>query len=233
MSKKYYWLKLQRDFFKRHDIRIIESMQNGKDYLLFYLKLLCESIDHEGNLRFSDQIPYNEEMLATITNTNVDIVRMAIKIFTQLNMMEIMDDGTYYLSEVQKMIGFETEWAEKKRQYREKIGQCPQNVLTMSDKSIEKEIDIDKDIKEINKEKKSVFKPPTLEEIKAYCQERGNYVDAQAFMDFYDSKGWMIGKNKMKDWKAAIRTWERKDKEKGLINKPLIKTNSNPYYEKL
>lgn len=227
MSKKYYWLKLQRDFFKRHDIRIIENMQNGKDYLLFYLKLLCESIDHEGNLRFSDQIPYNEEMLATITNTNVDIVRMAIKIFTQLNMMEIMDDGTYYMSEVQKMIGFETEWAEKKRQYREKIGQCPQNVLTMSDKSIEKELDIDKDIKEINKEKKNVFKPPTLEEIETYCQERGNYVDAQAFMDFYDSKGWMIGKNKMKDWKAAIRTWERKDKEKGLINKPQKKTNED------
>lgn len=97
----------------------------------------------------------------------------------------------------------------------------------MSDKSIEKEIDIDKDIKEINKEKKSVFKPPTLEEIKTYCQERGNYVDAQAFMDFYDSKGWMIGKNKMKDWKAAIRTWERKDKEKGLINKPQKKTNED------
>ena len=187
MAKKYYWLKLQRDFFKRHDIRIIENMQNGKDYLLFYLKLLCESIDHEGNLRFSDQIPYNEDMLATITNTNVDIVRMAIKIFTQLNMMEIMDDGTYYMSEVQKMIGFETEWAEKKRQYREKIGQCPQNVLTMSDKSIEKELDIDKDIKEINKEKKNVFKPPTLEEVKAYTQERGNYVDAQAFIDFYES----------------------------------------------
>ena len=78
----------------------------------------------------------------------------------------------------------------------------------------------------ITKEKKSKF-PPTLEEIKTYCQERGNYVDAQAFMDFYDSKGWMIGKNKMKDWKAAVRTWERKDKEKGLINKPQKKTNED------
>ena len=49
---KYYWLKLKRDFFKRHDIRIVEGMPNGKEYILFYLKLLCESVDHEGSLRF-------------------------------------------------------------------------------------------------------------------------------------------------------------------------------------
>ena len=143
MAGKYYWLKLKRDFFKRHDIQIIEAMPNGKDYILFYLKLLCESVDHEGNLRFSDEIPYNAEMLATITGTNVDVVKSAIQIFTQLNMMEIMDDGTFYMSEVEKMLGSETQWAEKKRAYREKqklleSGQCPQiedNVPTMSDKS--------------------------------------------------------------------------------------------------
>ena len=54
-----------------------------------------------------------------------------------------------------------------------------------------------------------IFVPPTIEEVQAYCKERNNKVDAQAFVDFYSSKGWMIGKNKMKDWKAAVRTWER------------------------
>lgn len=112
---RYYWLKLKRDFFKRHDIRIIESMPNGKDYILFYLKLLCESIDHEGRLRFSEQIPYNEEMFAALTYTNVDIVRSAIKIFVELDMMEIMDDGTFFMNEVAKLTGSETAWAEKKR----------------------------------------------------------------------------------------------------------------------
>lgn len=96
-DKRYYWLKLKRDFFKRHDIRIIESQPNGKDYILFYLKLLCESVDHNGNLRFSETIPYNEEMLSTITNTNIDIVRSAIKVFHELKMMEILDDGTLYM----------------------------------------------------------------------------------------------------------------------------------------
>ena len=54
------------------------------------------------------------------------------------------------------------------------------------------------------------FTPPSLEEVQDYCKSRRNGLDAQAFVDFYSSKGWMIGKNKMKDWKAAVRTWERK-----------------------
>lgn len=142
MSRRYYWLKLKKDFFKRHDIRIVESMPNGKDYILFYLKLLCESVDHEGNLRFSDRVPYNEEMLATITNTNIDIVRKAVEIFTELEMMEMLDDGTIFMTEVSGMMGCETEWAEKKRLYRDKQKtlEAPSEepnkdiVLTMSDK---------------------------------------------------------------------------------------------------
>lgn len=136
-ENRYYWLKLKRDFFKRHDICIIEKQTNGKDYILFYLKLLCESVDHEGRLRFSDEVPYNEEMLAHITNTNVDVVRSAVKIFSQLHMMEVMDDGTFFMSEVGKMLGSETQWAEKKRKYREalELGHCPHNVPSLSDKS--------------------------------------------------------------------------------------------------
>lgn len=57
------------------------------------------------------------------------------------------------------------------------------------------------------------FTPPTPDEVKEYCQERGNSVDAQRFVDYYESKGWMIGKNKMKDWRAAVRTWERNTKK--------------------
>lgn len=58
------------------------------------------------------------------------------------------------------------------------------------------------------------FTPPTPEEVKKYCEERGNNVDAGRFVDFYTAKNWLIGKNKMKDWKAAVRTWERSEKNK-------------------
>jgi hypothetical protein len=63
-----------------------------------------------------------------------------------------------------------------------------------------------------DKPKRSVFTPPTYEEVNAYCLERKNGIDAQSFIDFYESKGWMIGKDKMKNWKAAIRTWENRRK---------------------
>lgn len=58
-------------------------------------------------------------------------------------------------------------------------------------------------------EKRKRFTPPTLTDVKQYCEERNNHVDAERFIDFYESKGWMVGKSKMKDWKAAVRTWEK------------------------
>lgn len=119
-NKKYYWLKLHKDFFKRHEIRIIEDMPNGKDYILFYLKLLVESISHNGNLRFSDTIPYNEQMLATITNTNVDIVKAAMQIFLELNMIEVLDDATIYMLETENLIGSESDSAHRVREYRQR-----------------------------------------------------------------------------------------------------------------
>lgn len=154
-SKKYYWLKLKRDFFKRHDIRIIEEMPNGKDYILFYLKMLLESIDHEGELRFSDTIPYNEQMLSVITNTNIDIVRSAMKVFSELNMIEIFDDSTIFMAEVQKLIGSETAGAARVRKHREnkKMLQCNAAVISSNT-----EIDTEKDKDtELKKEKKEIY----------------------------------------------------------------------------
>jgi hypothetical protein len=66
----------------------------------------------------------------------------------------------------------------------------------------------------VNNNISSRFTPPTLEEVRAYCLERGNKVDCEKWFDFYESKGWYVGKNKMKNWKAAVRTWEKEDKDK-------------------
>ena len=160
-TKKYYWLKLDRNFFKRHDIQVIESMENGKDYVLFYLKLLVESIDHEGQLRFNETIPYDEKMLSIITNTNIDIVRQAIKLFTNLNLMEVFDDKTIYLSETQKMLG-ESSSTHRVKAFRERQKQlqieegnvtetlCKRKNETQLEKEIELEIDKEKDKKILN-----------------------------------------------------------------------------------
>tara|TARA_R100001129_G_scaffold177772_1_gene152917 strand:+ start:315 stop:917 length:603 start_codon:yes stop_codon:yes gene_type:complete len=67
--------------------------------------------------------------------------------------------------------------------------------------------------------KKERFKKPNIEDVKNYCILRNNNIDAEAFMDFYESKDWKIGKNKMKDWKAAIRTWERRETKRTPMSK--------------
>lgn len=224
-DKKYYWLKLKRDFFKRHDIQIVEGMPNGKDYILFYLKLLCESVDHEGCLRFSEQIPYNDQMLSILTNTNIDIVRSAVKIFTELGMLEMLDDGTFYMNAVQKMIGCETYWAEQKRNQRmllDNVQRMSNACPTCPSKSIEKEIelDIEKDKEKVlsnDNTKKKKFIPPSVSEVAEYCKSVGSQVDAEAFVAFYESKDWFVGKNKMKSWRAAITTWEKRNGLKRII----------------
>ena len=71
-----------------------------------------------------------------------------------------------------------------------------------------------------DKKNNNIFIPPTIEEVTSYCKERNNSVDPQRFIDFYESKGWMIGKNKMKDWKAAVRTWERRNNNTSKQDKP-------------
>ena len=65
--------------------------------------------------------------------------------------------------------------------------------------------------KDKEKAKSTRFVPPTLEQVQDYCRERGNNIDAERFIDFYESKGWMVGKNKMEDWKASVRTWEKRE----------------------
>jgi len=110
--------------------------------------------------------------------------------------------------------------------------------VTESNTEIEKDKDkdIDKDIekeKSKSESKAKRFTPPTLEEVTAYCIERGNNVDAQHFIDYYTSNGWLVGKNKMKDWKAAVRTWERNgyNNNKPANNKSQAAQELDGFYE--
>lgn len=100
---------------------------------------------------------------------------------------------------------------------------CIQDVSVGKDSIGKISIDKDSIVKDskgesVRGEKAKRFIPPSVEEVEQYCLERSNNIDAQSFIDFYESKGWMIGKNKMKDWKAAVRTWERSRKQENKEN---------------
>lgn len=159
-EKKKYWLKLDKNFLKNSQMKVLKNMPNGKDYIIFYLSLMLESVETVGHLRFTSLVPYNDEMLAAVTETNVDIVRSAVKVFCELGLMQIFDDGTIFMPAVPKMTGRECESAERVRKYRDKLKkqedvkllQCNDDVTKCNDnKEKEEEKDKEKDKKE-NKE---------------------------------------------------------------------------------
>ena len=231
-NKKYYYLRLKDNFFDSDELKILESMKDGYLYSNILLKLYLRSLKNDGKLVVNDRIPYNAEMLASVTGHQIGTVKQALSIFRDLGLIDVLENGAIYMLDIQNFIGRGSSEADRKREYRQRIETDRTNVQTkvreISEKSPpEIEIELEKEIK-IEKEidssastttKRKRFEKPTLSEIKAYCIERGNKVDAQHFFDYYESNGWRVGKNSMKNWQAAVRTWERREYRKSNSKK--------------
>lgn len=183
-NKKYYYLKLKEDFFDSPEIKVLESMPNGYKYSNLLLKLYLKALKFDGALRLNEYIPYNVEMISAVVGMDIDTVRVAFDLFKKLKLVEILNDGTIYMLEIQNFIGKSTTEADRKRNYRKRIeeektkligdGQMSgQMSLKCPDKTppeIEKEIDIDIDIdiekdKKEKTKKKKTKKEPTQTEI--------------------------------------------------------------------
>ena len=225
-NKKYYYLRLKDNFFDSDELKILESMKDGYLYSNILLKLYLRSLKNDGKLVVNDRIPYNAEMLASVTGHQVGTIKQALSMFKELGLIEILENGAIYMLDIQNFIGKGSTEADRQRLYDRRISdERKQKKLTQSrnleeifEKSTpEIEIELEKEIKrekEIDSSASTTtqrkrFEKPTLSEIKAYCIERGNKVDAQHFFDYYESNGWRVGKNSMKNWQAAVRTWEK------------------------
>lgn len=232
-NKKYYYLRLKDNFFDSDELKILESMKYGYLYSNILLKLYLRSLKNNGKLVVNDRIPYNAEMLASVTGHQVGTVKQALSIFKDLGLIDVLENGAIYMLDIQNFIGKGSSEADRKREYRQRIEIDRTNVQTnlrqISDKSTpEIEIELEKDIeieKEIHSSAKSTttkrkrFEKPTLSQITQYCLERNNNVNAEQFYDYYESNGWKVGKNAMKDWKACVRTWERNGYDKPIKKK--------------
>lgn len=237
-NKKYYYLRLKDNFFDSDELKILESMKDGYLYSNILLKLYLRSLKNDGKLVVNDRIPYNAEMLASVTGHQVGTIKQALSMFKELGLIEILENGAIYMLDIQNFIGKGSTEADRRRVYDRKIAQekellkveSVRNLQEISEKSTpEIEIELEKDI-EIEKEihssastttKRKRFEKPSISDIKQYCIERNNNVNAEQFFDYYESNGWKVGKNSMKDWKAAVRTWERSE-----YRKPNSKKNS-------
>lgn len=236
-NKKYYYLRLKDNFFDSDELKILESMKDGYLYSNILLKLYLRSLKNDGKLVVNERIPYNSEMLASVTGHQVGTIKQALSMFKELGLIEVLENGAIYMLDIQNFIGKGSTEADRQRLYDRRISEeRKQNKLTQS-RNLEEickkstpeiEIELEKDIeieKEIHSSAKSTttkrkrFEKPTLSQITQYCLERNNNVNAEQFYDYYESNGWKVGKNAMKDWKACVRTWERNGYDKPIKKK--------------
>jgi predicted phage replisome organizer/uncharacterized phage protein (TIGR02220 family) len=224
-EKKRYWLKLEKDFLDSKYIKIIKGVPNGTDYILFYLALMLASVDTVGHLRFTELVPYNEQMLASLTGTNIDIVRSAMKMFQELGMIRILEDGTIFMPEVPRLTGKESESAERVRLFRErekqKALQCNSDVTECNDNKEEEE---EKQRTE-NREQQEEQLP--YDEIISYLNEKTSsryrstdttkkLIRARLEEGFTKDDCFTVIDNKVKDWKGT--EWEKYLRPSTLFN---------------
>ena len=246
------WIKIVTDVFDDEKILMIESMPEADGMIVIWFKLLCLAGKQNNSGVFQmGQMPYTDEMFSTIFRRPLNTVRLALKTFEQFGMIEIINNtvtipnwekhqslDAYALAKEKTRLRVAAHRERQKALAGSVSGSVTEGVtVTVSnatDKIREEEIREDEsrgdkeDVTDINVGHKPSkrFTPPTLDDVSDYCYERGSSVDPQRFVDYYTSNGWMVGKNKMKDWKAAVRTWEQKDQ-----GKPKATKNSNPFLD--
>ena len=225
-SKKYWYIQLNVNFFEDERIDWLCEQKNGYAYVVLYLKLCLKTANNSGILtrQIGDMIiPYNVDKIAEITHINVDIVRVALELYKKIGLVYEADENCNFmrLPEVPGMVGCVTQAALDKRKQREKKqigdGQSPDNVQDNVQQELRvKSLELRDNSLDTEKEtKRKRFTPPTVSEVSDYCKERGSNIDPEQFVDFYAAKGWKVGNQPMKDWRAAVRTWERREKGAG------------------
>ena len=157
-NRKYYYLKLKENYFDDDSIVLLESMQDGVLYSNILLKLYLKSLKHGGRLQLDEDIPYTAQMIATITRQQIGTVERALQIFLKLGLVEVLDSGTFYMSNIELLIGQSSTEAERKRAARlqNKALSAPRtNGGHLSDiRPPEIEIELEKEIEiEIEKER--------------------------------------------------------------------------------
>ena len=231
-NRKYYYLKLKENYFDEDAIVLLESMQDGVLYSNILLKLYLKSLKNGGKLQLDENIPYTAQMIATITRQQVGTVERALQIFMKLGVVEPLQNGALYMSNIELMIGQSSTEGERKRRARMKISEqkrlsgqvseakadiCPPEI------EIKKEIDI-----ELEKEGElkgqaiarsygryeNVFLTDTeLSELQAELPEKWAYY-IERLSGYIASTG-----KKYKNHAATIRRWAADDTAKAAPKK--------------
>lgn len=219
-SQKYYYLKLKENFYDSEEMIVLQNMQDGYLYSDILIKLYLRSLKSEGRLMFKDLIPYTPQVLAQVVRHQVGTVEKALNIFKEIGLVEILDNGAIYMSDIQNFIGQSSTEADRKREYRAKIDKEVNKMLSEgqnSDKCPDKsppEIDIDIELeKEIDIELKKKPKKERYGEYKnvsltqnEYDKLQKDYPNCEELITYLDEYIEMKG-YKAKSHYLCIKKW--------------------------
>lgn len=214
------WFK--HDMNARNDVRVVKlrAKCGWEGYAFYFAVIEMMGETHGYKIEDDGELP---ETIACLLGIDIDKAKKFLEASVSTGLFKIEDGFLISESFLRRM----SDYMEKSRKLREngrkggeakaKAKQTPSNIVAIAKQipsncqanALADKIRLDKKREEdIREEKSKHFVPPTIEQIKAYCLERNNSVSPEKFLNYYESKGWLVGKAKMKCWRAAIRTWE-------------------------
>jgi hypothetical protein len=187
------WIKIHRKFLEWEWFNKSEAV-----HLFMYMLLKANHKDGkwQGMEVKRGQFISSLGNISNATGISIQTIRTILKKLEKTNEIEVKSTSQFTIVTISKYDCYQEQNDDTNKP------------LTNNQQATNKQLTTNKN----DKKERMLFIVPSLQEVTAYCQERNNNVDSQKFFDFYESKGWMVGKNKMKDWKAAVRTWEDKSK---------------------
>jgi hypothetical protein len=187
------WIKIHRKFLEWEWFNKSEAV-----HLFMYMLLKANHKDGkwQGMEVKRGQFISSLSNISNATGISIQTIRTIFKKLEKTNEIEVKSTSQFTIVTISKYDCYQDE------------NDNTNKPLTNNQQATNKQLTTNKN----EKKERMLFIVPSLQEVSDYCQERNNNVDSQKFFDFYESKGWMVGKNKMKDWKAAVRTWEDKSK---------------------
>lgn len=216
-NQKYYYLKLKDNFFDTDEMIVLESMPDGYLYSNILLKLYLRSLKYNGRLMLNDRIPFNSTMLAQVTRHNIGVTEKAIQIFQELGLVEILDNGAIYLSDIQNFIGKSTTEADRIRSYRNKIESEKAGVQMLYKCTPEIEIETDTEL-DTEIEKKPISAKPKRNRAeyselferfwKAYPKKVAKGTAAKAFKKAKVDESLLQDILKALEWQRETKQWK-------------------------
>ena len=221
-NHKYYYLKLKEYYFDEDVIVLLENQPDGFLYSSILLKLYLKSLKNGGKLQLDENKPYTAQMIATITHQQVGTVERALRLFMELGLVEVLNDGAFYMSNIELLIGQSSTEGERKRRARMELQKIPQAIADICPPEIEikKEIDIESEKERYTGQPtpavygryKNIFLTDTeLEALKNELPEKWSFY-VERLSEYMASKG-----KSYDNHAATIRRWAVSDTEKAAV----------------